>query len=55
MGLLFSRRHLHGENNGLQQSVVFILYGLFWLQNFVDQILAHNDHPLVIVTDDVKA
>ena len=26
MGLFFSRRHLHGENNGLQQSVVCILY-----------------------------
>ena len=55
MGLFFSRRHLHGENNGLQQSVVCILYGLFQLQSLLDQILAHNDYPLLIVTDDVKA
>ena len=54
MGLFFSRRHLHGENNGLQQSVFCILYGLFEPQKFLDQILAHNDYPLFMVTDDVK-
>ena len=28
MGILLSRSHLHGENNGLQQSAVCILYWL---------------------------
>ena len=31
MGLLLSCSHLHGENDGLQQSAVCILYGPNWL------------------------